>query len=123
MACLQSEVLVLPSWETPELTPGFSSWNTTSLEGEHQAILWQDLRQVEVSDACELSSYDEPARLAWLETVFNNLQGNPKIQIERQIRARMAMDSLTNAYSAFQRALLTMPTARSRVDGCDVAVL
>ena len=122
MAFLQSESLALLPWETPDLFSGLSSWNTTSLKGEQQAILWQDLRHVEVSDACELSSYDEPARLAWLETVLNDLQGNPKIEIERQIRARMAIDSLTDVYSAFQRGLLTMPTARSRVDRCDAAV-
>lgn len=122
MAFLRSESLLLSPWENRDLMSDFSCWNTTSRQGEQQAILWQDLRHIDVSDACDLSSYDEPARWTWLESVCADLQGNSKGELEGQMRAHLAIDSLTNDYAAHQRALLTMPTLRPRMDGCGAAV-
>ena len=122
MAFLRYESLRLSPWENSDLMSDFSSWETTSRLGEHQAILWQDLRHIDVSDACDLSSYDEPARWAWFESVCAELQGSPKDELEGQTRSRIAIDSMANDYAAHQRALLTMPTSRPVRNGRGAAV-
>lgn len=80
-----------------------SGWSTPFYEGQDRAILWRDCREMEFSEACDISRLSHTARMAWLALACVEARGGKPYDGDAGAYPYFALRDLHQAYAAHQR--------------------